>query len=112
MGFDVLIDAALEPWVLEVNLSPSMNTDTQVDFEVKANLITDTFRLIALKQVSEKDVTVNHSSNLISNFNSSSISSDLFGDKENSGIKDNYRNCLNKTKDLRLMDSEIVKKVL
>ncbi|XP_065371065.1 tubulin polyglutamylase TTLL5 isoform X3 [Calliphora vicina] len=40
-GFDILIDDTLKPWLLEVNLSPSMGVDSPLDAKVKSCLITD-----------------------------------------------------------------------
>jgi len=48
LGFDILVDQNFKPWLLEVNLSPSLNTDTQLDFKVKGNLIADLFTLVGL----------------------------------------------------------------
>ena len=48
-GFDVLIDSDLHPWLMEVNLSPSMNTDSPLDMSIKSNLIADTFTLIGIR---------------------------------------------------------------
>lgn len=47
-GFDVLIDSDLTPWLLEINLNPSLNCDTQLDLKVKSSLMTDIFNLIGL----------------------------------------------------------------
>ena len=46
LGFDVLIDNNFKPWLLEVNLSPSMNTDSKLDFETKGMLLADLFNLV------------------------------------------------------------------
>ena len=48
LGFDIIIDDNLKPWLLEVNQSPSLEIDTPLDLEIKKNLITDTLRLINL----------------------------------------------------------------
>lgn len=39
LGFDVILDQNLKPYVLEVNHAPSFNTDTELDFNVKNELI-------------------------------------------------------------------------
>ena len=44
----MLIDEALKPWLLEVNLSPSMNTDSTLDEEIKTKLMVDLFNLIGV----------------------------------------------------------------
>ncbi|XP_033734230.1 tubulin polyglutamylase TTLL5-like isoform X4 [Pecten maximus] len=44
-GFDVLIDENMKPWVLEVNLSPSLACDAPLDLKIKTNLICDLFSL-------------------------------------------------------------------
>jgi tubulin polyglutamylase TTLL5 len=56
LGFDILVDDTLTPWLLEVNLSPSLNTDSEIDLKVKSLLISDLFTLIGIqtKLVSEK----------------------------------------------------------
>jgi len=48
LGFDILLDHNLKPWLLEVNHSPSFSTDTPFDYKVKAKLLEDTFRLLNL----------------------------------------------------------------
>lgn len=34
-GFDVLLDANLKPWLLEVNISPSLHSTSSLDLSVK-----------------------------------------------------------------------------
>ncbi|PKU32670.1 tubulin polyglutamylase hypothetical protein [Limosa lapponica baueri] len=46
LGFDILLDRRLKPWLLEVNHSPSFTTDSRLDCEVKDALLCDTIKLI------------------------------------------------------------------
>ncbi|XP_041829129.1 tubulin polyglutamylase ttll6 isoform X2 [Melanotaenia boesemani] len=57
LGFDVLLDHRLKPWVLEVNHSPSFTTDSQLDREVKDALLYDTLVLINLGACDRHKIT-------------------------------------------------------
>jgi len=48
LGFDILIDSSLKPWLLEVNLSPSLNSDSPLDLKIKGNLIADLFTMMGV----------------------------------------------------------------
>jgi tubulin polyglutamylase TTLL6/13 len=41
LGFDVLIDEKLKPWLIEINHAPSFSTDTPFDFKIKKDVIAD-----------------------------------------------------------------------
>ncbi|RVE43595.1 hypothetical protein evm_011745 [Chilo suppressalis] len=56
LGFDILLDHKLHPYILEVNHSPSFHTDTQLDREVKESLLTDTFTMLNIWQCDKKRV--------------------------------------------------------
>jgi len=59
LGFDILIDSKFSPWLIEVNLSPSLNTDSKLDFLIKSNLLRDLFNLVGLKsEENQHNVTV------------------------------------------------------
>jgi hypothetical protein len=45
-GVDILLDDTLNPWLMEVNLNPSLNCDSQLDLKVKSKLMTDIFNII------------------------------------------------------------------
>lgn len=38
-GFDVLLDSDLKPWLLEVNISPSLHSTSSLDLSVKVNCL-------------------------------------------------------------------------
>lgn len=48
LGFDIMLDHKLWPWLLEVNHSPSFNTDSDLDKDVKNTVIGDTVKLLNL----------------------------------------------------------------
>lgn len=59
LGFDVMIDDQFKPWLLEVNISPSLRSESDLDSSIKGQLIKDMLNLVgyrlpsfALKQVS------------------------------------------------------------
>ncbi|XP_054565254.1 tubulin polyglutamylase TTLL6 isoform X2 [Eptesicus fuscus] len=56
LGFDILLDRKLKPWLLEVNHSPSFSTDSSLDKEVKDSLLYDTLVLINLGSCDKKKV--------------------------------------------------------
>ncbi|XP_067101264.1 tubulin polyglutamylase ttll6 [Osmerus mordax] len=57
LGFDVLLDHRLRPWLLEVNHSPSFTTDSRLDREVKDGLLYDTLVLINLGACDRRKIT-------------------------------------------------------
>eukprot|EP01062_Namystynia_karyoxenos_P033482 TRINITY_DN24654_c0_g1_i1.p1 TRINITY_DN24654_c0_g1~~TRINITY_DN24654_c0_g1_i1.p1 ORF type:complete len:939 (+),score=262.65 TRINITY_DN24654_c0_g1_i1:92-2818(+) len=49
LGFDLLLDSQLRPWLLEVNHSPSFRTDTPLDHRIKSALVTETVNILNLR---------------------------------------------------------------
>lgn len=49
-GYDVLIDADLKPWLLEVNASPSLTADTEEDYALKTSLVQNTLDVVDLER--------------------------------------------------------------
>lgn len=48
LGFDVILDQKLKPWVLEVNHSPSLTCDSNLDLRVKGKVLEDTMKLLGM----------------------------------------------------------------
>lgn len=49
LGFDILLDHTLQPWVLEVNRSPSFGTDADLDLHIKTAVIRDALKLANIR---------------------------------------------------------------
>eukprot|EP00904_Undaria_pinnatifida_P002209 jgi/Undpi1/1198/HiC_scaffold_104.g14112.m1 len=48
-GFDVLLDEHLKPWLLEVNISPSLFGSSALDRRIKGTLVADIFHLVGFR---------------------------------------------------------------
>lgn len=48
LGFDIMLDDKLKPWMLEVNHMPSFRADTDLDYEIKHDLIKNTLKILQL----------------------------------------------------------------
>ncbi|TPP39823.1 Tubulin-tyrosine ligase family protein [Leishmania donovani] len=49
LGFDILIDNKMKPWLMEVNHTPSFATETPLDYEIKSKLISEVWSIIDCK---------------------------------------------------------------
>ena len=58
LGFDIMLDHKLRPWMLEVNHTPSFNADTSVDETVKQGLLKNTLEIISMSVEHRKRVAV------------------------------------------------------
>lgn len=76
-GFDVLVDSNLKPWLLEVNLSPSLGLDSPLDLAIKGNLIADTFNLVGVRTYDRKKEGLNRARARVLSSSSSRKSSSL-----------------------------------
>ena len=56
LGFDILIDHKHKPWLLEVNQSPSFQTDSDLDYKIKKNVIADTFMMLNFSEKSRQEL--------------------------------------------------------
>jgi hypothetical protein len=58
-GFDILLDSDLKPWLLEINLSPSLSADSPLDFTIKTNVISDTLNLVGVMKFDRRKESMN-----------------------------------------------------
>ncbi|TPX69615.1 hypothetical protein SpCBS45565_g02359 [Spizellomyces sp. 'palustris'] len=48
-GFDILLDSALKPWLMEVNISPSLKASCDLDWKIKSSVVTDILNLVGVR---------------------------------------------------------------
>ncbi|KAG8343400.1 putative Tubulin tyrosine ligase family [Trypanosoma vivax] len=49
LGFDILVDHKMKPWLMEVNHTPSFATDTPLDYEIKHALISEVWDILDIR---------------------------------------------------------------
>ncbi|XP_063680337.1 tubulin polyglutamylase TTLL13-like isoform X12 [Bolinopsis microptera] len=54
LGFDIMLDRKLKPWLLEVNHSPSFHTDSPLDKEIKEGFLADTIKMLNCSYLERK----------------------------------------------------------
>lgn len=67
LGYDILIDSELKPWLMEVNLSPSLATDSPLDVKIKSNLLVDTFNLVGIRKFDRRRDSLTKMKNRVKN---------------------------------------------
>ncbi|KAK9703147.1 Tubulin-tyrosine ligase family [Popillia japonica] len=72
-GFDILVDETLKPWLLEINLSPSLGCDSPLDVRLKSAMLADLLTLVGIPAI---DPMLRPSTTTISS-NSSKASTNL-----------------------------------
>ncbi|KAG7503946.1 tubulin polyglutamylase TTLL4 isoform X1 [Solea senegalensis] len=77
LGFDIMLDKDLKPWILEVNISPSLHSNSELDISIKGQMIKDLLNLAGFRIPQREDVVATCSSSA-----SSSTSSLCGGSKE------------------------------
>lgn len=55
----MLIDTDLKPWLVEVNLSPSLACDSPLDLKIKHSLFVDAMNLICIKKFDRRRENLN-----------------------------------------------------
>jgi len=58
-GYDVILDSELKPWLLEVNLSPSLACESPLDLTIKSTLLADTFNMIGVSKYDRRKESLN-----------------------------------------------------
>ena len=56
LGFDIILDHRLRPFVLEVNHTSSFATDSPLDKKIKLSLMKDTFKILNLSMKRKKQI--------------------------------------------------------
>uniref|UniRef100_H3B727 Tubulin tyrosine ligase like 4 n=1 Tax=Latimeria chalumnae TaxID=7897 RepID=H3B727_LATCH len=62
-GFDIMLDENLKPWVLEVNISPSLHSNSPLDISIKGQMVRDVLNLAGFVLPHKEELTSASASN-------------------------------------------------
>ncbi|XP_053716271.1 tubulin polyglutamylase TTLL7 isoform X3 [Synchiropus splendidus] len=54
LGFDIILDRKLKPWLLEINRAPSFGTDQKIDYDVKKGALLNALKLLNIRASDKK----------------------------------------------------------
>jgi tubulin polyglutamylase TTLL5 len=57
----------MKPWLMEVNLSPSLATESPLDLKIKSGLFIDSMNLMCLRRYDRKKDNINKIKNRVKN---------------------------------------------
>uniref|UniRef100_A0A672SGL3 Tubulin tyrosine ligase-like family, member 7 n=1 Tax=Sinocyclocheilus grahami TaxID=75366 RepID=A0A672SGL3_SINGR len=49
LGFDIILDRKLKPWLLEINRAPSFGTDQKIDYDMKKGVLLNALKLLNIR---------------------------------------------------------------
>ncbi|KAM9850500.1 tubulin monoglutamylase TTLL4 [Aulostomus maculatus] len=86
-GFDIMLDENLKPWILEVNISPSLHSNTALDVAIKGQMIRDLLNLAGFRIPQKEDMaapcsSASSSSSSLCSVNRERTKSDLSADEK------------------------------
>ena len=81
-GVDILVDEKFKPWLIEVNVSPSLNQNSKLDLYVKEGMMADALNLVGFK-LPTQTITNNNDKNVSESSSSVSVSKNSSNTKNN-----------------------------
>ena len=67
-GYDILIDSDLKPWLVEINLSPSLACDSNLDMQIKSTLIAEALNIVGVRQFDRAQEGANKAKNRMKSY--------------------------------------------
>ena len=100
-GFDILIDENLNPWLMEVNLSPNLHYDSPIDLKIKGEMIAEIFDIIRIVPYDMRNENIYENNNKFKEVNKLIKINELKDIKFNKEIKEKIWDYIEEVKRLK-----------